>query len=117
MGESLGTWRRYRVAIIGCIVGAALAVGLAVSGGLGDTSGNGSGEVEAIRQCEGFAGKRLKSPASAEYDLTATRDGGQWVVTGTVDSQNGFGAMIRSNVECRITLTDDLATLEAITVD
>ena len=75
------------------------------------------GEVEAIRQCEGFAGKRLKSPASAEYDLTATRDGGQWVVTGTVDSQNGFGAMIRSNVECRITLTDDLATLEAITVD
>ncbi len=116
MGESLGTWRRYRVAIIGCIVGAALAVGLAVSGGLGDTS-NGSGEVEAIRQCEGFAGKRLKSPASAEYDLAAAKDAGQWVVTGTVDSQNGFGAMIRSNVECRITLSDDLATLESITVD
>jgi hypothetical protein len=46
--------------------------------------------------------KRLKAPSTAEWCNTATdfdarRDGEQWTVTGCVDSQNGFGAMIRMN--------------------
>src|SRR5690349_16527224 len=45
--------------------------------------------------CEGFVDKRLKAPATADYDLSATKSGGKWEVVGTVDSENSFGAKIR----------------------
>lgn len=58
---------------------------------------------EAIRQCENNVADQLKSPATAEYDLNATQSGGnEFEVTGTVDSENGFGAMLRSNVSCTV---------------
>lgn len=50
--------------------------------------------------CEQFVDKRLKSPGSADYNLTATNVGTRWTVVGTVDSENSFGASLRSRVEC-----------------
>jgi hypothetical protein len=49
-----------------------------------------------------LVGKRLKAPSTAEWcntarDFEARRDNGQWAVIGCVDSQNAFGAMIRTN--------------------
>jgi hypothetical protein len=32
---------------------------------------------------------------------------GPYTVTGTVDSENSFGAMLRSNFQCTVTVTDD----------
>lgn len=74
-------------------------------------------EYELIAQCEGFVDDRLKAPATADYDLTAERQGEGWVVTGTVDSENGFGAKIRSDVRCDIHFEGDTAYLDDISID
>lgn len=73
-------------------------------------------EAEAKAQCEGFADKRLKAPATADYDLAATRDGGAWTVTGTVDSENGFGAKVRGDVTCVLHFEGDIAHLDDIDI-
>jgi hypothetical protein len=74
-------------------------------------------EREAVAQCEGFADKRLKAPASADYDLTATESGGSWTVTGTVDAENSFGAQIRNDVTCKLHFEGDTAYLDDIKID
>lgn len=71
---------------------------------------------EAVAQCEGFADKRLKAPATADYDLTASQSGESWTVVGVVDSENGFGANVRSDVRCVLHFEDDLAVLDDITI-
>lgn len=63
-------------------------------------------EYEAIAQCEDAVKNRLKSPSTAEFDLTATGSG-TWIVTGTVDAENSFGAMTRSNVQCTVIVEGD----------
>lgn len=73
-------------------------------------------EVEARSQCEGFVDKRLKAPATADYDLDATQIGEEWHVSGTVDSENGFGALVRSRVRCVLHFTGDTAYLDDIWV-
>lgn len=55
---------------------------------------------------------RLKSPASAKWgDCNSTTAGGMQTVRLTVDSQNGFGAMIRSQW---VTTVRDNAVLSVI---
>lgn len=67
---------------------------------LGD-DGPGEGSGPGVkRACKEFVDKRLKSPGSADYNLTATNVGTRWTVVGTVDSENSFGASLRSRVEC-----------------
>lgn len=73
-------------------------------------------EAEAETQCEGFVDKRLKAPATADYELTASREGGSWTVTGAVDSENGFGAKVRSSVTCVLHFEGDTAHLDDITI-
>lgn len=98
--------------LTGALAGLLLAtVGCSASGS------NPNNATEAEAQCEGFANKRLKAPATAEYDLTAAESGGSWTVTGTVDSENGFGAMIRGNVTCVLHFEDDLAYLDTIAIE
>lgn len=75
------------------------------------------GESAAV-MCEGFVKKRLKSPGTADfpgvtsddYAKTATlHDTTPWMykVTGVVDSQNGFGATVRSDYVCTVSTKDD----------
>lgn len=73
--------------------------------------------AEAKSQCEGFVDQRLKAPADADYDLEAAQDGTTWTVTGTVDSENSFGARIRSNVRCVLHFVGDTAYLDDISVE
>lgn len=52
--------------------------------------------------CQEFVERKLKSPASAKWpladDITSTKiSGDKYKVAGYVDSQNSFGAMLRSN--------------------
>jgi hypothetical protein len=56
---------------------------------------------DAKRVCEDdFIAKRLKAPSTADYDLEVTGGPDRYTVTGTVDSENSFGAKIRSKVTC-----------------
>lgn len=50
----------------------------------------------------------LTSPSTAEYsEETRTRSGRKWVVGGTVDAENAFGAMVRARFECVVRYVGD----------
>lgn len=56
-------------------------------------------EAEAI--CQQFVKERLKSPGTADFgDETTTEAGGEWTVTGSVDSENLFGGTVRNRYTC-----------------
>jgi hypothetical protein len=62
----------------------------------------GGGEIEAKVTAESFVQRSLKAPATAKFpsanEYVATRlDRQTWKVTGYVDAQNSFGAMLRSH--------------------
>lgn len=98
-------------AVIAVLIGVLL--GCQALGDDGADEGSAPGARDA---CQQFADKRLKSPGSADYDLTATNDGTTWTVTGTVDSQNSFGASLRSEVECVMRYSGDSYTSTTVTV-
>lgn len=91
----------------------AVLMGCQALGDDGPNEGNAPGARDA---CEQFADQRLKAPGSADYDLTATNDGKVWTVTGTVDSDNSFGASLRSQVECVMRYSADAYHPTSITV-
>jgi len=93
-----------------------VVIAISAIGGGGEDDPDGGGEFEAVAQCEGFVDKRLKAPATADYHLTATEQASGWLVTGTVDSENSFGAKVRSNVRCVIHFAGDTAYLDEIDV-
>jgi len=68
-----------------------------------------------------FVTDRLKSPSTAEFssqnqEIIIQKDDSTWVVTGHVDSQNGFGAMIRSSFICEITYRGEIAVCKDIQI-
>lgn len=75
-------------------------------------SGRGSGEeIMAVIKAEGFVTERLKSPSTADFGggiITPSRTRAKfrgdstYYVTGSVDSQNGFGATVRSSFSIEI---------------
>lgn len=60
--------------------------------------------ADAQRVCrEKFIPDRLKAPATAKFsDVHVATQGGLYLVTGAVDSQNSFGALIRSTFVCAV---------------
>lgn len=64
---------------------------------------------DAQRVCEEqFVPARLKAPATAKFTaVTVTHAGGAYRVTGSVDSQNGFGALVRSSFSCTVHTSGD----------
>lgn len=106
IAERLG-WRGIGAALVGVLLLSALF------GGGGD-DGEASA-YEAENQCERFLEDRLKSPSTAEFDLTTTGGPTTFTSAGTVDSQNGFGAMVRSDVTCTVRLDGDTWRLESVT--
>ncbi|WP_426319948.1 hypothetical protein [Microbacterium sp. E-13] len=66
-------------------------------------------KYEAIAQCEARIKDMLKAPSTAEFHSDAAGNG-TWTVTGTVDAENGFGAMIRNDFECTVRISGDRAT-------
>lgn len=60
-----------------------------------------SPEERAVDECQQEVLAQLKAPATAEFgdaEAEETEDG--YLVTGQVDAQNGFGALIRSDFRC-----------------
>jgi hypothetical protein len=74
---------------------------------------------DARRVCHDFIDKRLKSPASSDFEETSDMDvtsvGDTYTVRGKVDAQNGFGAMIRSDYTCTVRSIGDRWVLQEIT--
>lgn len=104
----------------GCGMGCAVLVGVVLVGGLiayfsslanggSDDGYDSNNKYEAIAQCEERVKQLLKAPSTAEFTTDAS-GGGAWTVTGTVDSENSFGAMLRSNFQCTVKITGDTAT-------
>jgi hypothetical protein len=66
----------------------------------------GHDEIDARAMCAEFVKDRLKSPSTAKFDYrseTAVHHGnGRYTVTGAVDAQNAFGAMIRAQYICEL---------------
>jgi hypothetical protein len=63
---------------------------------------------------------RLKAPATARFSERDPdhegQDGSLYLFTGTVDSENGFGALIRSDWSCKIRWANGSYSAEAVTV-
>ena len=58
---------------------------------------------DAERACKELVKDRLKSPGSAKFSGMDHRgDVDEYTVTGSVDSQNSFGALIRSDFTCTV---------------
>ena len=99
----------------GCLDFVALIVtGVVISVIFATCSGGGSGsspktpdklnEWSAQIACQDTVKDRLKAPATAQFDnwtRSANADG-TYTITGTVDSQNSFGAMLRSKFSCQV---------------
>lgn len=68
---------------------------------------NGKASESALKDaCHGAVKDRLKSPATAQFGGEFRRESTTPELTGYVDSQNGFGALVRSTWVCTGTATD-----------
>jgi hypothetical protein len=58
----------------------------------------------AGEDCQKLIEDNLKAPATAQFTGQKIRETGEYkyVVTGHVDSENGFGALVRSDYRCTI---------------
>jgi hypothetical protein len=65
------------------------------------TNDSDGSRLEACIAAEHFVDRQLASPGSASHqscnDRDVSQDGNKWTVRGHVDSQNAFGAMLRSH--------------------
>ncbi|GIG71128.1 hypothetical protein [Phytomonospora endophytica] len=58
-------------------------------------------EERAIEECRQSVLEQLKAPATAQFgDAKATEGDDGYSVSGYVDAQNGFGALIRTDYRC-----------------
>jgi hypothetical protein len=72
-------------------------------------------DTTIMSQCEKLVTENLKSPSSAKFAgflekldaQVSTQGNGDRLYKGYVDSQNGFGAMLRTQFECSYTASDD----------
>jgi hypothetical protein len=68
-------------------------------------------QVGAYRACERAVGTELKAPSTADYSgytgSTVTNNSGTYHVSGHVDSENSFGAKIRTSFACDLRDTGD----------
>jgi hypothetical protein len=73
---------------------------------------------DAKRACEEqFIPPYLKAPASAKFSGdTVVSDGTTYKVAGSVDSQNSFGALIRSSFTCTMHSSGDTWVLDSASV-
>ncbi len=80
--------------------------------------------IMAYNFAEDFVKQRLKSPSTAEFPGLFEKNkhiidlgNGEYKINSWVDSQNGFGAMIRSKWSCKIKFVDDKVQAENIIIE
>lgn len=101
--DALPAWTHVVVALAALVIVVSL-----LSGGkaLWDGWRQKSGAQDA---CEGYVEDSLKSPASAEFSESELQERGEYgfTISGAVDSENGFGAMIRNTYVCKVNEVGD----------
>lgn len=76
-----------------------------------------------VTACENAVSSQLKAPATARFAITGNTVGGpdddhlDGKVIGTVDSQNGFGALVRSDWTCIVPPGSSLTAMNATITD
>jgi hypothetical protein len=80
-----------------------------------------TGEADAQQQCEDRVELRLKSPSTADFGDSSTRElgstGTRWEVSGVVDAENSFGATVRLTYKCDLTYDEESDSWDAALVD
>lgn len=72
---------------------------------------------DAMEFCQSQVETRLRAPATAQWsDLSSVGAEGYYTAAGAVDSENGFGALLRSRFVCEVTHTAAGWTLERISL-
>jgi hypothetical protein len=104
-----------------------IAIFIFLAFGSGDSDGSSSTEHSkflAYNYAEDFIEQRLKSPSTAEFPGVSEKDrhitdlgGGEYQINSWVDSQNGFGAMIRTQWSCKIIFIDGKVKAENIIIE
>jgi len=107
-------WSPEKIVGIGAGAVVVLAIVLGIAATRANTPSIGDLRAEAVSACETQVEGKLRAPASAVFDSTATGDGESFTVSGTVDSENGFGALLQTAYECDVTV-GDARTVTAIT--
>ena len=112
----------------GCLTAFLIVVGVYVLlGVIGSISSSSSGGIEntdsnAMSYAKIIVKDHLKAPSTAKFCNTATEmkatnlGGYKWRVTGWVDAQNSFGAMVRSDFVVTLTLTEKGAICNDINI-
>lgn len=82
----------------------------------------GPSRAGAFLACKQFVTKRLRAPATAKFTNSSEAvvnllSDNEWAVASHVDSQNGFGAMIRSTFTCTVKPEGDNWRLIEIKID
>jgi hypothetical protein len=93
-------------AIFGALLLGYVAYKVVAGGCAGAEPGNNNAEGadDAVEICQQNIAKQLKAPATAVFgkaSATKTDEDKTWEVTGSVDAQNGFGALIRASWSCK----------------
>jgi hypothetical protein len=82
-------------------------------------------DLDAFDACKGFVKRQLKAPSTAKFRNYYEQDGevvvlgtgdGPYTVMSSVDSENSFGAKLRSNFTCKVTLSGGTWKLDDISV-
>jgi hypothetical protein len=94
------------------VITVALVGILGACGSTTSSSSSSDKKYEAFDVCTQFVKKRLKSPGTATFrdptadngdtTMTPSSDGSVYVITSSVDSENGFGASLRSTFNCAV---------------
>lgn len=100
---------------IGCLVIIAIAVIIGIASSI--AANNPANKAERDREnapiyaeiaCKDAVESRLKAPSTAKFvDVQSSGSGSTFKVVGSVDAENGFGAMVRSNFSCDVTVNGD----------
>lgn len=104
----VGKW--YWWAVGGAIFLAVVIVGAALSDdGNGDPRADEKYPADEARYaCQAWVKDGLKAPATAKFSGNgATGSDGNWTITGTVDAENSFGALIRTTWTCNARVEGD----------
>lgn len=105
---------------IGILIAVVAVVGICVARVNSDSKPSAADEErDAQRACEEqFVPARLKAPATAKFSgVSVSGSGGTYAVTGSVDSQNSFGALIRSTFSCTVHSSGDKWVLDSAQVN
>lgn len=74
--------------------------------------------ADAHQACETKVRAQLRAPSTARFsDRYARETDGGFSVSGSVDSQNGFGAMVRSNYVCAVTVNGEYAAADLVMLE